>query len=128
MIKITKDGRTIRTDNDYTVFRSEMYHAQNKRCSRCGWITFLTYDHSHDNSFHVHHRNGRGGGKRDDIAEECEGLCGACHHEEHNQSRSSILHWTRKGPERVNAIQGETKLYGPDHQQRGFRETEKMAA
>lgn len=85
-IKITKDGRTIRTGRDYTKFRRELRDSQRGWC-RCGLPTSLTADLRADWSFHVHHTNGRGmgGSKRDDTLKACVGLCGKCHRKEHNQ-------------------------------------------
>ena len=77
-IKITKDGRTIRTGKDYTAFRYELYLAQAAKCARCPVRTSLGMEPMYDSSFHVHHVNGRGmgGGKRSDTFLACEGLCG----------------------------------------------------
>lgn len=92
MIKITKDGRTIRTGRHYTDFRVSVWEHQFGVCYRCPRRTDLGIDIFCDNSFHVHHVNGRGigGSKRDDVIERdghvvCEGLCGICHRKEHNQ-------------------------------------------
>lgn len=87
MIKTTKDGRTILTGKDYTRFRSRLHEQSYDLCIRCGRRALLSVPLDWDNSFHVHHKNGRGmgGSKRDDTFESCEGLCGKCHREEHNQ-------------------------------------------
>lgn len=86
-IKVTKDGRTIRAGRDYSQLRRDLHFQQDARCVRCKRFTFLTAYIEQDNSFHVHHTNGRGmgGSKRDDTLEACEGLCGKCHRKEHHQ-------------------------------------------
>jgi len=85
MIKTTKDGRTIRTGKDYTEFRGLVWTTQGGHCAKCARFTFLSHPLEWDSSFHNHHKNGRGGGKRDDTLEACTGLCGKCHREEHGQ-------------------------------------------
>ena len=85
MIKVTKDGRTIRTAGDYTKFRKELYRYQNGECMECGRFTKLDVPIEYDNSFHTDHIRGRGGGKRSDTLEACRGLCGKCHRAKHNQ-------------------------------------------
>jgi len=87
MIKTTKDGRTIRAGVDYAVFRRAIFTAQNELCIRCGRYCDIHAEPQDNWSFHVHHKNGRGlgGGKRNDMQSECEGLCGNCHRKEHNQ-------------------------------------------
>ena len=86
-IKITKDGRTIRTGKDYTQFRIEMHAERLGSCWECGRDTFLDVPLDWDNSFHVDHTNGRGmgGGKRDDTKKACRGLCGFDHRRKHGQ-------------------------------------------
>jgi 5-methylcytosine-specific restriction endonuclease McrA len=86
--KITKDGRTIRTGEDYTEFRRAVHFHQDGNCKRCGRFTSLTADLLADHSFHVHHVGGRGlgGSKRNDILDKVEGLCGFDHRREHGQS------------------------------------------
>jgi len=86
-IKVTKDGRTIRTGKDYTQFRVAVFMNQTAECARCKTWTALSSPLEWDSSFHVHHTNGRGmgGSKRDDTLEACEGLCGKCHRKEHGQ-------------------------------------------
>jgi hypothetical protein len=85
VIKVTKDGRTIRTGKDYTDFRSVLWHQQMGTCAECRIDTSLTADIESDYSFHVHHIGGRGlgGSKRDDVSGKCVGLCGLHHREEH---------------------------------------------
>lgn len=87
MIGTTKDGRVIRSGRDYSQFRRDLHFLQDALCARCLRYTLLGAWLEDDNSFHVHHTNGRGmgGSKRDDTLEACEGLCGKCHREEHNQ-------------------------------------------
>ena len=87
MIKTTKDGRTIRTHEDYSHFRWQLYQGQCGACSNCSRVTHILHDPLCNDSFHVHHKNGRGmgGGKRDDTLEACTGLCGRCHRKEHGQ-------------------------------------------
>ena len=86
-VKITKDGRTIRTGKDYTEFRYELWMVQEHVCINCNAVTSLTVHLMANNSFHVHHINGRGmgGSRRDDTFRACDGLCGSCHRKEHNQ-------------------------------------------
>jgi len=80
-IRVTKDGRTI------TGFRNALWFLQKYRCFDCGRMTSYTVELFFPESFHVHHKNGRGmgGGKRDDSFESCKGLCGLCHRKEHGQ-------------------------------------------
>jgi len=90
MIKVTKDGRTIRTDKDYTDWRREMWGQQAGACQSCGRPTNLSVSFEYTNSFHCHHIYGRGGGKRDDVRfrnekQICRGDCGECHRREHGQ-------------------------------------------
>jgi 5-methylcytosine-specific restriction endonuclease McrA len=87
MITVTKDGRTIREGDSYSAFRTAVWRRQVYRCLRCGRTTFPKAALEADNSFHVHHVGGRGmgGGKRDDVFEKVEGLCGACHREAHGR-------------------------------------------
>jgi hypothetical protein len=87
MIKTTKDGRTILSGKDYTRFRSQLHEQSYGLCTQCHRRTLLTSPLDYDNSFHTHHKNGRGmgGSKRDDTVHSCEGLCGKCHREEHGQ-------------------------------------------
>ena len=82
-IKTTKDGRTIRTGKDYTAFRHDMWATGGGACWECGHPTGLQYPPSYSNSFHVHHKRGRGGGKRTDTFLACQGLCGDCHRRKH---------------------------------------------
>lgn len=86
MIVTTKDGRILRDGKDYTAFRRSLYDAQEGRCAECGRYTSLELWPEDPNSFHVHHRNGRGlgGGKRTDTLEACEGLCFTCHIGKHD--------------------------------------------
>src|ERR1035438_1893577 len=89
-VKVTKDGRTIRTDVDYTAFRREVYKFQLGRCGnpgceiRVGRPTRLDAELISDYSFHLNHLHGRGGGKRDDVMfrdgeQIVRGDCGKCH-------------------------------------------------
>jgi 5-methylcytosine-specific restriction endonuclease McrA len=98
-IRLTKDHRTIRTGKDYTAFRYEIYQRQGAQCAKCPRYTSLGMEPEYDSSFHVHHRNGRGmgGSKRNDSCEDCIGLCGSCHRQEHNQQSAvpSELKWSR---------------------------------
>jgi 5-methylcytosine-specific restriction endonuclease McrA len=82
-----KDGRIIRTGSDYTRFRRETHASQSGMCKDCGRLTSLTVPLYYSNSFHVHHKNGRGmgGAKRNDIPSEVRGLCQKCHSAEHGQ-------------------------------------------
>jgi hypothetical protein len=78
VIRVTKDGRTIRTGKHYTEFRHAIYDRCEGICEGCNrGLVFWEME--------VHHKNGRGmgGGKRDDIPKEVLGLCGACHGAEH---------------------------------------------
>lgn len=84
-VKVTKDGRRIRTGKDYTAFRRGLWDRQAGGCDTCGRPTSLSADLISDYSFHVHHKRGRGGGKRDDTLEACVGLCGADHRKVHGQ-------------------------------------------
>jgi hypothetical protein len=95
-IRVTKDGRTIRTGKHYADFRFDLYQKQGAMCN-CGRMTSLYMESVYDSSFHVHHVNGRGGGKRDDTLEACEGLCGRCHRIKHGQQSAvpSDLKWSR---------------------------------
>lgn len=96
-VKLTKDGRTIRTGKAYTTFRYELWLSQNKLCADCGRQTELHVSLHWDNSFHVDHTRGRAGGKRDDQFYACTGKCGKCHRIKHHQQSTgeSKLHWSR---------------------------------
>jgi hypothetical protein len=99
MIFTTQDGRTIRSGEDYTAFRREVFDLQNGLCIRCESSVLFDLDPALPNSFHLHHKHGRGlgGGKRDDKVKTTEGLCGDCHRADHGQSYSKAkLHWVRK--------------------------------
>lgn len=87
MIRVTKDGRTIRTGKHYTEFRRGLHEAQGGQCFECGRDTLLAADHERDWAFHVDHLNGRGmgGSKRDDTFDACKGKCGRCHRRKHGQ-------------------------------------------
>lgn len=95
-----KDGRTVRTGRAYTLFRGELYDRQNGLCFQCGRLVYTSSPVEWDDSFHVHHKHGRGlgGGKRDDTFEECVGWCGKCHREEHNERN----HPTATNSEQLN--------------------------
>lgn len=93
-IKITKDGRTIRTGAHYSRFRHSVYESQQGRCigERCGKLTSLVVPIEWGNSFHIAHRGSRGMGSsfRDDVVGPNKGQveggkCGSCHRREHNQ-------------------------------------------
>lgn len=72
MRKITHDGRTILTNNDYRRFRTRVYDRGGGACELCAaGIRFEEME--------VHHIYGRGGGKRDDIPSKVLGLCSHCH-------------------------------------------------
>lgn len=90
-IKVTRDGRTIRTGRAYTQFRGTLYMQQDGICGQCGRLVYLSSPLEWDDSFHVHHKHGRGmgGSKRDDTFEECVGLCGDCHRKEHDGVRQA---------------------------------------
>ena len=94
MIRVTKDGRTIRTGKDYMAFRRELFYAQVGRCmvTECGRCTFPLVDPEFDFSFHVSHRGSRGmgGAIRDDVVGPKRGQveggkCGKCHRKDHGQ-------------------------------------------
>lgn len=87
MIRTTKDGRTIRTGKHYSQFRAQVFLSQNAECGHCGTGVALSSPPEWASSFHLHHKNGRGmgGGKRNDIPSEVEGLCRDCHQKEHHQ-------------------------------------------
>src|SRR5258708_40037412 len=105
MIKITKDGRTIRSDKDYTRLRASLWVNQNGKCISCVRPTSLTADLIADYSFHVAHRGSRGlgGSLRDDVVGEKKGQieggkCGFCHRcDDHNQQSRvpSQLQWSK---------------------------------
>jgi hypothetical protein len=86
-VKITRDGRVIRTGVEYTRFRQQLFYDQKGQCAECGRVTSLMAPLCSDWSFHVHHTRGRGMGssKRDDTAESCVGLCGEDHRRKHGQ-------------------------------------------
>lgn len=83
-IRITKDGRTILTGLDYTIFRQQIYFIQGGKCLTCGRWCSLDGEMHWPNYFMVHHKDGRGGGKRDDIHSAVEGVCSQCHSKTHN--------------------------------------------
>ena len=97
-IKITKDGRTLRSGKDYTKFRRALYFQQKMNCFECGTATSISADLVSEYSFHVDHTNGRAAGKRDDTPEACKGLCGKCHRIKHHQqsAEQSEPRWSRK--------------------------------
>ena len=78
MIKVTKDGRTIRTGKHYTDFRREIYRASGNMCENCGRTVRFE-------DMQLHHKNGRGmgGGKRNDVENEVQALCFNCHRYAH---------------------------------------------
>lgn len=91
--KLTKDGRTIHSGESYSDFRRLVGEMAEQRCSRCGANAPVQ---SEDYPIgHCHHRRGRGGGKRNDIPEECDWLCWKCHAREHGQICNSKLHWSK---------------------------------
>lgn len=109
MLKYTKDGRTIRTGADYTAFRFEVYLVQSSRCANrnCdiegGRFTSLDHPLEFDDSFHLNHLQGRGGGKRDDVMvrngkQIVRGDCGKCHRVFHGQQEAvrSQPQWSKK--------------------------------
>jgi hypothetical protein len=65
--------------------RIALWKYQLGECFECGLDTAIDLPPEYANSFHVHHKRGRGGGKRDDTLEACVGLCGADHRKVHNQ-------------------------------------------
>ena len=87
MIETKKDGRTIRTGKDYTLFRHVLWKEQKGCCTECGRFTSLNAELISDFSFHTDHTNGRGmgGSKRDDTSSSCRGMCGYCHRKKHGQ-------------------------------------------
>ena len=92
MIEIRKDGRTIRTGNDYTEFRKQIFDAQRGRCFECGAWTNLEAPIEFAGSFHIHHRGSRGMGSsfRDDVigpkkGQVVGGFCRVCHGRIHGQ-------------------------------------------
>lgn len=100
MIKVTKDGRTIRSGKDYTEFRKLVFHEQKGRCFTCGAWTNLEAPFEAAGSFHLNHLNGRrglGGSKRNDVIIDHKGIrqvqgdCGDCHRKYHNQGCSGSL-------------------------------------
>jgi hypothetical protein len=97
VIRVTKDGRTIRTAKDYTAFRHALWEVNHGNCWKCERRTNLVAHPSADNSFHVHHKGGRGlgGSKRDDTFLKCSGLCGFCHRGLHKQGCSGVPQWSR---------------------------------
>lgn len=98
-VKVTKDGRTIRSGKTYTAFRYELWLCQNKLCADCGRQTDLHVDLSWNTSFHIDHVDGRGlgGSKRDDTFLACKGKCGKCHRIKHGQQSAvqSQPQWRR---------------------------------
>lgn len=108
MIKITKDGRTIRTGKDYTEFRNEVHFLQKSHCAnpdceiKGGRLTYLYEPLVYSGSFHLNHLHGRGGGKRDDVIfrdgkQMVRGDCGKCHRVFHDQQEriASEPQWSR---------------------------------
>jgi hypothetical protein len=92
MIKTTKDGRTIRTGEDYTAFRYQLHGEQSGCCVDCGRYTDPEAPLEWDSSFHIAHRGSRGMGSaiRDDVVGPKRGQveggkCGGCHRKEHGQ-------------------------------------------
>jgi hypothetical protein len=90
VIKVTKDGRTIRTGTDYTGFRRVVHRGQWGNCLNCGRNTSLTVAFESDFSFHLTHcgTRGLGGSLRDDVLGTKKGQveggkCGKCHRAEH---------------------------------------------
>jgi len=77
-VKTTKDGRVIRTDRDYTLFRRVIYARCESRCEGCGKYLEFAF-------MQVHHTRGRGAGRRNDIPEAVLGLCFPCHERAHGR-------------------------------------------
>lgn len=108
-IKITHDGRTLRTGRDYTEFRRYVFTYQGGHCDNpdCevdnGRPTGLLRPLEWDDSFHLNHLYGRGGGKRDDVLfrddgkQMVRGECGKCHRVSHGQQEkiTSQPQWSR---------------------------------
>jgi HNH endonuclease len=69
-----------------TEFRREVWKRDGGRCTRCGNRVNVIAEGNYSD-MHLHHENGRGlgGGKRNDVFEECSTLCVSCHRKEHNQ-------------------------------------------
>jgi len=85
-IVLKKDGRTILTGKHYTKLRESVWLSFAGRCVNCmRYVNLMPC--GTDADMHLHHKNGRGmgGSKRNDVIEECEALCAACHRKEHNQ-------------------------------------------
>lgn len=76
MIKVTKDGRTILTGQDYSNLREIVYFHQNSRCKKCKKHLFF-------NQAELDHIKGRGAGKRDDVPSKTQILCHPCHVAKH---------------------------------------------
>lgn len=86
MIVVKKDGRKILTGKHYSDLREEVYLRDKGLCHKCRRRVSLV-QWGADSDMHLHHTHGRGmgGGRRNDIPEECETLCARCHRETHNQ-------------------------------------------
>lgn len=105
-VQVTKDGRTLRDSKDYTKFRKEVFSYQQGTCfaPNCERRCDLSVPLEYDNSFHLNHLNGRGGGKRDDVMFRADGQqmvrgdCGKCHRMFHGQQSrvQSQPQWSRK--------------------------------
>lgn len=76
--RITKDGRLVLGKQGYANFRKVMCELAGEFCKKCRRYTPLAMGH-------VHHRYGRGGGRRDDLPTKCDWLCSDCHRKEHGQ-------------------------------------------
>jgi hypothetical protein len=100
VIRTTKDGRTIRSGRDYTDFRFELWEINHRNCWECNRSTSISADLAADNSFHVHHKRGRGmgGALRDDTFLACSGICGKCHRIRHGQQSAvqSQPQWSKR--------------------------------
>lgn len=74
----------IRTGKHYTDFRREIWDRCEGTCESCGKGMVFDWEDL-ERGFQVHHFNGRGGGKRDDVGNKVRGVCSPCHRTEHGQ-------------------------------------------
>ena len=84
MIRYTKDLRTIYSGPHYKKFRRAIWERCGGFCEMCGQAMVEDWEDL-ARGFHVHHVNGRGGGKRDDVESKVRGVCAPCHRGEHGQ-------------------------------------------